>query len=201
MAEGMFDIVPLSYARSGSVINKAMGRLLMRFSGWRFEGVLPDIPKVVIAVAPHTTNWDFVIGVIVLWALDLKISFLGKHTLFRGVFGRWMRSIGGIPVDRESMHGVVGDAVRAFQEAERLVLALTPEGTRQLDKGFKRGFLHIAHGAEVPILLAYFDFSRKVIGFGPLFVTTGDVERDMDFVLNFYRPVRGRYTKAWQRPG
>lgn len=196
---GMFDIVPASYARRGSVVYRALGRMLMRLSGWRFEGLLPDVPKIVIAVAPHTSNWDFVVGVMALWALDIKISFLGKHTLFRGVFGTWMRSIGGIAVNRESTHGVVGDAVQAFQKSARLVLALTPEGTRQLDKGFKNGFLHIAHGASVPILLAYFDFSRKVVGFGPVVSTTGDVERDMKFILNFYRPIRGKYRKTWQQ--
>ena len=194
----MFDIVPASYARRGGVVSSTLGRMLMRLSGWRFEGVLPDVPKLVIAVAPHTTNWDFVIGVMVLWALDIKISFLGKHTLFRGAFGKWMRSIGGIPIDRESTHGVVGDAVQAFERAPRMVLALAPEGTRRLDKGFKMGFLHIAHGANVPVLLAYFDFSRKVIGFGPMLVTTGDVEGDMQIVLDFYRPIRGKYRKAWQ---
>ena len=149
---GRFDIVPASYARRGSVVSRALGRMLMRVSRWRFEGLLPDVPKIVIAVAPHTSNWDFVVGVMALWALDIKISFLGKHTLFRGVFGTWMRSIGGIAVNRESTHGVVGDAVQAFRNSARLVLVLTPDGTRQLDKGFKNGFLHIAHGAGVPIL-------------------------------------------------
>ena len=196
---GVFDIVPASYARRGSFVSQALGRLLMWLSGWHFEGLLPDVPKIVIAVAPHTTNWDFVVGVMALWALDIKISFLGKHTLFRGVFGTWMRSIGGIAVNRESTHGVVGDAVQAFQNSARLVLVLTPDGTRQLDKGFKNGFLHIAHGAGVPILLAYFDFSRKVVGFGPVVSTTGDVERDRIFILNFYRPIRGKYRKTWQQ--
>ena len=200
MADGRFDFVPASYARRGSVINRALGRLLMRLTGWQFEGVLPDVAKIVIAVAPHTSNWDFVVGVMALWALDIKISFLGKHTLFRGMFGTWLRSIGGIAVNREATHGVVGDVVRAFGQAERMVLALTPEGTRRLDKGFKKGFLHIAHGAGVAILLAYFDFSRKVVGFGPVIITTGDVERDLHFIVNFYRPVCGKYRKAWQHP-
>lgn len=195
----MFDIVPPSYARRGAVVSRAIGRLLMRLSGWHFDGALPDVPKIVIAVAPHTSNWDFVIGVMVLWSLDIKLSFLGKHSLFRGVFGRWMRSIGGIPVNRDSTHGVVADVVQAFAQTDRMVLALAPEGTRQLDKAFKKGFLYIAHGAGVPVLLTYFDFSKKVIGFGPLFITTGDVERDMTFVLNFFRPINGKYRKVWQR--
>ena len=200
MSVGRFEIVPASYERRGSVVSRALGRMLMRISGWQFEGNLPDVPKIVIAVAPHTTNWDFVIGVMALWALDIKISFLGKHTLFRGVFGKWMRSIGGIPVDRNSTHGVVGDVVDTFARADRMVLALAPEGTRQLDRGFKKGFLHIAQGAGVPVLLAYFDFSRKVIGFGLTITTSGDVERDLASVLRFYRPIRGKYRKVWQQP-
>ncbi len=199
MAEVQFDILPASYVRRHAPVSRALGRMMMRLSGWRFDGTLPDVPKIVIVVAPHTTNWDFVIGVMVLWALDIKISFLGKHTLFRGLFGKWMRSIGGIPVDRASTHGVVGDAVEAFRVAERMVLALAPEGTRQLDKGFRMGFLHIAHGAGVPVLLAYFDFSRKVVGFGPLMDTSGDVNADLATVLNYYRPIRGKYRKDWQR--
>ena len=199
MAEGSFDIVPVSYARRGGVFSSALGKILMRLSGWRIEGVLPDVPKIVIAVAPHTTNWDFVIGVMVLWALDIKISFLGKHTLFRGMFGKWMRSIGGIPVERESTHGVVGEVVQAFANTDRMVLALTPEGTRRLDRGFRKGFIYIAHGAGVPILLAYFDFSRKVIGFGPMLTPSGDADRDLAKILDFYRPVHGKFRKDWQK--
>lgn len=194
----MTEIVPASYARRGGFITKALGRLLMRLSGWRFEGTFPDVPKVVVAVAPHTTNWDFIVGVLTLWSLDIKVSFLGKHTLFRGWFGRWMRSIGGIPVDRSQSHGVVGESVAAFNRVDRLVLAIAPEGTRQLDKGFKTGFLRIAQEAKVPVLLAYFDFSRKVVGFGPLFMPTDSVDADMKVILDFYRPIRGKYRKVWQ---
>lgn len=171
----------------------------MRISGWRVEGALPDVPKVIVSVAPHTSNWDFVIGVMVLFALDVKISFLGKHTLFRGAFGRFMRAIGGIPVDRSQPHGIVGETIAALRDADRILFALSPEGTRQLDKGFKSGFLHMAHGADVPICLAYFDFANKAVGFGPLMRATGDVAADMERVLDYYRPIRGRYPKAWQR--
>ncbi|MEO8383730.1 MAG: 1-acyl-sn-glycerol-3-phosphate acyltransferase [Betaproteobacteria bacterium] len=199
MAEGLFDIVPASYVRRGGVFSTVLGKAMMRLSGWRFEGTLPDIPKIVIAVAPHTTNWDFVIGIMVLWALDIKISFLGKHTLFRGLFGKWMRYMGGIPVERESTHGVVGEVVQAFANADRMVLALAPEGTRRLDRGFRKGFIYIAHGATVPILLAYFDFSRKIIGFGPMLKTSGNADRDLDEILGFYRPVQGKFRKDWQK--
>lgn len=191
-------VVPAGYARRNAVVARALGRLMLRLSGWRLEGALADVPKLVIAVAPHTSNWDFVVGVMTLLALDVKISFLGKHTLFRGWFGRWMRSIGGIPVDRSQPHGIVGESVAAFNVAPRMVLAIAPEGTRQLDRGFKTGFLHIAHAANVPVQLAYFDFMHKVVGFGPLVVTSGNVESDLKKILDFFRPIHGKYRKHWQ---
>ena len=194
----MVDIVPTGYVRRNAVVAKAPGRFLMRSSGWRFEGTLADVPKLVVAVAPHTSNWDFVVGVAALWRLDLKLSFLGKHTLFRGWFGRWMRSNGGIPVDRSQAQGVVSESVAAFGAREKMVLAIAPEGTRQLDKGFKTGFLRIAREAKVPVQLAYFDFTRKVIGFGPLFFPSDDVDADIKKVLDFYRPIPGKYRKDWQ---
>ena len=170
----------------------------MRVTGWRFSGSFPDVPKFIISVAPHTSNWDFVVGVMALWALDIRISFIGKHTLFKGVFGTWLRSLGGIPVDRRKAQGVVGEVVDAFNASEQMIFALAPEGTRQLDKGFKSGFLHMAHGAQVPIVLAYFDFSARTICFGKVFTTTGNVEQDLQTVLAYYRPVRGKYIKDWQ---
>ncbi|MEP7156311.1 MAG: 1-acyl-sn-glycerol-3-phosphate acyltransferase [Betaproteobacteria bacterium] len=194
----MKDIVPASYQRRGGVVGKALGNFLFHLAGWRIEGDLPDVPKVLIAVAPHTSNWDFIVGVLALLTLDIKISFLGKHTIFRGWFGRWVRSMGGIPVDRAQPHGVVGETVAAFAATDKLVLAMAPEGTRQLDKGFKTGFLRIAHAAQVPVLLAYFDFERRVVGFGPMFTPSGDVDGDMKIILDFYRPMHGKYRKVWQ---
>ncbi|MBL8525258.1 MAG: lysophospholipid acyltransferase family protein [Betaproteobacteria bacterium] len=194
----MNPLVPASYVRRNAPVANFIGRTLMRLSGWRIEGSLPDVPKVIIAVAPHTSNWDFVVGVMTLFVLDVKLSFLGKHTLFKGWFGKWMRSIGGIPVDRSQPNGVVGETVAAFNRADKLVLAVAPEGTRQLDRGFKTGFLHMAYGAKVPVLLAYFDFSRKVIGFGPLIQPSGDAEKDLQEILAYFQPIRGKYRKVWQ---
>ncbi len=171
----------------------------MRVSGWRFDGVFPDVPKLIISVAPHTSNWDFVVGIMALWALDIRISFIGKHTLFVGPFGAWLRSLGGIPVDRSKSHGVVGEVIDAFNASDKMIFALAPEGTRKLDKGFKSGFLHMAHGAQVPIVLAYFDFPGRCICFGKQIRTSGDAERDLQTVLDYYRPVRGKYIKDWQR--
>lgn len=192
-------VIPAQYPRRDARITRAIGRWLMRMSGWRLKGELPDVPKLIISVAPHTSNWDFLVGMMALWALDIRISFIGKHTLFKGLFGRWLRSLGGIPVDRSKSHGVVGEVVDAFNASERLIFALAPEGTRTLAKGFKSGFLHMARGAKVPIVLAYFDFSERAICFGKVINASADVERDLQEVLDFYRPVRGKYTKDWQR--
>ena len=145
MTEAELDpIVPAQYCRRNNALTRTFGRVLLRLAGWRLIGTFPDVSKVVVIVAPHTSNWDFVVGVLALFSLDIKISFLGKHTLFTGLFGKWMRSIGGIAVDRANSHGIVGDTVAAINASERMVFALSPEGTRQLDKGFKTGFLHIA---------------------------------------------------------
>lgn len=191
--------VPAQYVRRNAPVANFIGRTMMRLSGWRLVGELPDLPKIVIAVAPHTSNWDFVIGVMTLFTLDINLNFIGKHTLFRGWFGRWLRSLGGVPADRTKAHGLVGEVIDAFNTNDRMILALSPEGTRTLSKGFKTGFLHIARGANVPIVLAYFDFPNRTVGFGPVFTPTGDVERDMKTILNFYRPIRGRYVKQWQK--
>ena len=192
-------VVPSHYRYRNNAVTKWLGRTVMRLAGWQFEGQLPDVPKVLVSVAPHTSNWDFVIGVMALFALDLKISFLGKHTLFKGLFGPFMRAIGGIPVDRSKPNGVVGDCADAIRAADQMVFAMAPEGTRQLNKGFKSGFIHIAYTAGVPICLAYFDFQRRVVGFGPLFHPTGDATADIDKITDYYRRIPGKYWKDWQR--
>ncbi len=193
------NFVPAHYLRRNNALTRGIGRLMLRVSGWRIVGALPDVPKLVVSVAPHTSAWDFVVGVMVLFALDIRIAFLGKHTLFTGLFGRFMRAIGGIAVDRDKPHGIVNDVIAAINTADKMIFALAPEGTRQLDKGFKTGFLHIAHGAKIPICLAYFDFAKKVVCFGEMIEASGDVALDIEKVIAFYRPIHGKYRKSWQR--
>ena len=178
--------------RRGSAPARAFGRALLALMRWRVEGDLPDLKKLVIAVAPHTSNWDFVVGMAVMFALDLKITFIGKHTLFRGPFAPILRWMGGVPVDRSSSHGVVGDAVRAFESADQLVLAIAPEGTRRHVERFHSGFLHIARGAQVPVLLASLDYGARCVRFGPLFEPGADVEAEVRRVEAFFSTVRGK---------
>jgi len=178
--------------RRGSALMRAVGRAVLGLLGWRVEGDVPDLPKFVIAVAPHTSNWDFVVGMATMFALDLRLTFIGKHTLFRGPFGPVMRWIGGIPVDRSSPHGVVGDAVAAFSQTERRILAIAPQGTRRPVPHFKSGFLHIARGAGVPVVLATLDYGDRVVRLGPTFEVAEDIEAERVRVEAFFAPVQGR---------
>ena len=176
----------------GSALLRRTGAAMLAALGWRVEGEIPDLPKFVVAVAPHTSNWDFVVGMAVMFALDLRLSFLGKHTLFRGPLAPFLRWLGGIPVDRDSHHGVVGDAVRGFEDSAQRVLAIAPEGTRKPVAHFKSGFLHIARAARVPVLLATLDYGNRCARFGPMIEPGEDVAADLARIEALYAGVRGK---------
>jgi 1-acyl-sn-glycerol-3-phosphate acyltransferase len=164
----------------------ALGRFMMGIRGWRVEGGIPDIPRMVLIVAPHTSNWDFLTGTWVKLAMHLGARFVGKHTLFRGPLGVFMRWLGGVPVDRSAAAGFVEETARVLRESERMTLVIAPEGTRKHAEKWKSGFYRIAVAAEVPIVLAGFDYPRKVIFFGPLIEPTGDYERDLQRIQSYF---------------
>jgi len=176
----------------GSPALRAFGRGVLSLLGWRVEGEVPDLPKLVIAVAPHTSNWDFVVGVAAMFALDLRLTFIGKHTLFVGPFGTFLRWIGGVPVDRSAPHGMVGDSVAAFARSESLVLAIAPEGTRKRVERFRTGFLRIARGAGVPVVMAALDYEARCVRFGGTFSPGEDVEADRVRVEAHFAHVKGK---------
>lgn len=176
-----------------SLIAKPLGwfsRSVLRIAGWRIEGHVPDLPKCVVVVAPHTSNWDFPVAMLYAFALGLDASFLGKAELFRWpILGRLFYWLGGIPVQRDKAHGVVQDAVRAFRERDHLILGIAPEGTRKRVAAWKTGFYQIAVGARVPIALAFLDYGRKAGGFGPVLEPTGDINHDIQAIREFYAGV------------
>jgi 1-acyl-sn-glycerol-3-phosphate acyltransferase len=176
------DTVP----RTHGPVAAALGRLMMRLRGWRFEGTVPDEPKMILLVAPHTSNWDFLTGLWAKFALRLKANFLGKQTLFWWPLGMFLRFLGGIAIDRSKPAGITDDSTAAFRESERLMLVIAPEGTRSRSEKWKSGFYRIAVAAEVPILLIAFDYPRKVIRLGPLFRPTGDYEKDLPEIQSHY---------------
>ena len=151
-------------------------------------GDLPDLPKMVIAAGPHTSNWDFLVGVGAMYSAGFKVSFLGKDSLFRAPLGWIMRWLGGRPVDRTASHGLVGEYIRQIQESDRFILAIAPEGTRKPTREWKTGFWHVARGAGLPIVLGFFDYGKKEVGFGPI-LWPGEVETDMKIIQDFYASI------------
>jgi 1-acyl-sn-glycerol-3-phosphate acyltransferase len=164
----------------GHALTRAFGRLAFRMLGFHFEGEYPkDASHYVMIIAPHTSNWDFVVGLMAKWALGLHVRFLAKHTLFRWPLGIVLRWWGGFPVDRRATVGVVESAALAFKSSQQFGLVITPEGTRGKTDAWKSGFYRIAHAAGVPILPVVFDYKKRALVFEPLFWTTGDYEKDL----------------------
>ncbi len=176
----------------GWPIGRALGRAVMGSARWSFEGVVPDIAKAVLIVAPHTSNWDFVIGAAGMLALDLDLRFLGKHTLFKGPMGVLMRGLGGIPLDREHSSGVVDEMAARIRSSDHLLLAIAPEGTRGGVERWKTGFHAIARGAEVPILAVTLDYGRRQIRFREPFTPSEDLEADIGELQEFFADSHGR---------
>jgi 1-acyl-sn-glycerol-3-phosphate acyltransferase len=168
------------------------GRSVLRLGGWRVTGTLPDIPKLVLIAAPHSSNWDGVWGMAAKIAMGFDARVLGKDSLFWWPLSILLRRLGVIPLDRSNPQGVVEQSVELIRRSPKLWFALAPEGTRKPVERWKAGFLKIAHGAGVPVLLVYFHYPDKVIGMGPLFHTTGDLQADMAAIRAWYRPWQGR---------
>ena len=174
----MVPALPPNVPRRHRRVLQRVGRLGMRLLRWRVDGEIPDLPKFVIIVAPHTSNWDFIAALFCDLALDLEAGFLAKHTIFVGPFGRWLRSLGGIPVVRTASHNVVSQVAAEFARRDRMVLAVAPEGTRRKVEAWKSGYWHIARAANVPILPVGLDFARRAAVIGPLRYPTDSLEED-----------------------
>jgi 1-acyl-sn-glycerol-3-phosphate acyltransferase len=183
--------LPSSMPRRGNAFSRALGRGLLALGGWRIEGEFPDRPKLVAIVAPHTSNWDFIIGIAAVYALGLRVRFLGKHTLFRPPLGLLMRWLGGIPVNREAPQGLVPQAVEAIDKSEAIFLGITPAGTRSSTRPWRSGFYHIAHAARVPILPIAFDGAQRTIRLFAAVETSGDYAHDLPQLLALYAGIRG----------
>lgn len=160
-----------------------LARGVLGLLGWTVDA--PGLPaeQGVILVYPHTSNWDFVVGLLAKWAIGIELRFWGKDSLFKvPLLGHWMRWVGGVAVDRSSHHGIVGDTVRQMRDAaargERFWLAAAPEGTRSLATGWRTGAYQVAVQAEVPVGLAYFDFERRLVSLTRFVKLTGDVQAD-----------------------
>ena len=173
--------------RRGNAFSRATGHLILWLMGWRLRGTIPNLPKMVLIGAPHTTNIDGVIGLATLFALGIRAGTMIKDSAFKGAMGVLLRWAGAIPINRRSPKGVVEQTVDAFNSNEQLCLLVAPEGTRSNATEWKRGFYHIALGAKAAILPAACDYRNKVITFGPPVTPSGNYEADLRTLLEFYR--------------
>lgn len=176
---------------AGQGLRTALVRKVLGVLGWQLVGEPPVAPRCVIVFAPHTSNWDFPLLLLVRIAYGRSVKYLAKHTLMRFPFGWFFRWTGAIPVRRSHPHQLVADLSGVFERSTELWLALSPEGTRQKTDHWKSGFYHLALQAGVPVLLAFIDASRKHCGLGPLLELSGDPERDLDAIRSFYADKRG----------
>jgi 1-acyl-sn-glycerol-3-phosphate acyltransferase len=168
-----------------------LAKLLIKWLGWTLVGQMPIEKKVVAIVAPHTSNWDFFICVLVKFALKIDLVFIGKHTIFIGPVGWLLRKMGGLPVDRSSAHNVVDTIVDEFNKRDQMIFALSPEGTRSYLPHWKSGFYYIARKANVPVQIFFLDAKSKTLGWGPLIHLTDDKDADLARIKEFYRDKQG----------
>ena len=190
------DLGP-NVARKANPRMMRCARWVLTRLGWRIVGTLPNHKKFVVIGAHHTSNWDFFVAMAVMFALDVQGCWIAKHTIFRWPLGPLLRGLGGKPVNRKKHHqGLVQRAIELFEEHEKFVFAVTPEGTRSKVEHWKTGFYHIALGARVVIVPAYFDYPGREVGFGLPFTPTGNTEGDIAALRRFYKP----YKKTAARP-
>ncbi len=187
------DAVP----KRGGKLMRAFTRAIFKVLGWRYEGEFPNEPKVVLVGAPHTSNWDFFLAMAIMFSLGIRMSWLAKHTFVGGPLEPVLRRLGGIPVDRRASHGLVEQIVAAYNEHDKLLLAISPEGTRTKVHRWKTGFYYIALGAGVPILPVVADYGRKVVGLGEPIWPSGDLEADMARIRANYEGVVGKNPKKF----
>ncbi len=168
--------------------------LLFRLFGWKIVGFIPkELKKYIIAVGPHTSNWDFIIGVAARSILQIKkAKFLGKSQLFQPPYGWIFKLLGGIPVERKESNDVTDQVAEIFNQHSEFILAVAPEGTRRKVERLKTGFYYIALKANVPVLPAGFDFTRREVRLGTPFYASGNIEKDMATMMQFYRSIGGK---------
>ncbi|MHB8418879.1 MAG: 1-acyl-sn-glycerol-3-phosphate acyltransferase [Myxococcales bacterium] len=170
-----------------------VGRLLLRLAGWRAQAPESMPSQFILIAAPHTSNWDVYFMLACGWALGLRVSWIAKDTLFRFPFGRLVRWLGGVPVDRSRHKNQVQAAAALFRDRPALILAVAPEGTRSRAEHWRSGFYYMALEAHVPIGLGFLDYGRRIGGIQGFYQPTGDIHADMAHFRAAYRDIRGKF--------
>lgn len=172
-------------------MKRRIAEFILGLFGWKVIHNLPRVDKMVVIGAPHTSNWDLPIGLLVMWALEHNFRWVAKHTIFFWPAGWFFRKLGGIPVDRRVHTGFIHRAAEVVREHDRIALVIAPEGTRSKTRNWKTGFYHIAVEADVPIAPGYIDAVRKTVGFGEAVYPTGDIDKDFEEIKKVYLGIKG----------
>jgi 1-acyl-sn-glycerol-3-phosphate acyltransferase len=185
----------ISKKLSHTPFTQSLARWILRKISWKLDVQLPDSQKFVLVGAPHTSNWDLFYALLFQYGAGIEFHWIGKDILFRGPWAGLMRWLGGIPVVRRSRNNFVDQIVKVFDQHDKLVIAIAPEGTRRKSDYWKTGFYYIALGAKVPIALGYLDYPNKVVGIGSYFIPSGDIQSDFAIIKEFYKDKRGKFPK------
>lgn len=168
---------------------------VLRFFNWKIVGRFANVAKSIVVGAPHTSNWDFFLMLLLKGATGEDLHWIGKDSLFRWPLGGLMKRLGGIPVNRRASSNFVDQMVEKFGEYERIKIAISPEGTRGKTKNWKTGFYYMAVGAKVPIQLVSIDYAIRTLEIGPLLWPTGELQQDFEAIRNFYTGKAGKHPK------
>jgi len=182
-----------------SSLAHTIARTILRLAGWRTHVIPPRTSRYVLIGAPHTSNWDAVIILLLMAAEGISIRWMGKDSLFHWPMGVFWRSLGAIPVNRRERTNLVDQVAAKFDEYDELIIGLSPEGTRKKTSRWRTGFYYIALKANVPIVMAYIDYDNKVCGIGPSVKPTGDIEADFTIIRDFYSEIVGKYPDKQSR--
>jgi 1-acyl-sn-glycerol-3-phosphate acyltransferase len=174
-------------------MKKWMARKILYLAGWTIDPTNPPHERCVLIAAPHTSNWDLPMMILYTNAFGLKIKWMGKHSIFVGPLGYFLKKLGGIPIVRSEKNNLVDQMIELFTKSDQLMLVVPAEGTRSLTENWKSGFYHIAHGAGVPVLPTFLDYGNKRGGFGIPIKLTGSIPADMDIIRTFYEPYSGKF--------
>jgi len=172
---------------------KAFAQFILKLTGWTLKVKTAEEKKFVLIGAPHTSNWDLPLALLVFWTVDLKIYWVAKIQIFKGPLRRLFSALGGIPVDRSRSQGFIEQISERFEKADNMVLTISPEGTRKKIEHWKSGFYYIAVSANVPIYFGYIDYAKRTLGFEEGFHPSGDIESDMKVINDYYKNIQGKY--------
>jgi 1-acyl-sn-glycerol-3-phosphate acyltransferase len=185
--------MPLAIILQKSVLMQKISRQILHLIGWRSNVTLPGVSSYVLIGAPHTSNWDFAIMMLLTTSVGIPVNWMGKDSLFKGPLGFFMRFFGAISVNRKEQTNLVDQIASMFDNKEELIVVISPEGTRSKTSRWRTGFYYIALNANVPIVMAYADYKNKVCGIGPAVKPTGDIQADFEIIRDFYKGIEGKH--------